>query len=70
MELHNRRQLDHTHLPERQEGKLGRDDKAYAEIYKAASDQIPEIRLDLKVYLETTDRVVSETLDNVVKMPG
>ncbi len=55
-ELHNRRQLDHTHLSERQEGKLGRDDKAYAEIHKTASDQIPEIRLDLKVYLETTDR--------------
>lgn len=56
VELHNWRQLDHTHLPERQESKLGRDDKAYAEIYKAASDQIPEIWLDLKVYLETTDR--------------
>ena len=56
VELHNRRQLDHTHLPERQEGKLGRNDKAYAEIHKAASDQIPEIWLDLKVYLEATDR--------------
>lgn len=56
VELHNRRQLDHSHVPEGQESKLGRDDKAYAEIHKAASDQIPEIRLDLKVYLETTDR--------------